>query len=96
MKTKRVVADIGAIIRKERRKRKLKKALIARATGVKPLWLRRTEGGKRRIYIDEFLTLADAIGFNAVRAIRKLVRRRAKSPSGEFCLMSRALRFDAS
>jgi transcriptional regulator with XRE-family HTH domain len=66
------VAHAAAMIRCERKKRKLNQGVVARRLGVPQSWLSRVESGLRPIHIDEFAILAKAIGFNAIRAFRQL------------------------
>ena len=71
---------VAALVRKERRKRDLKQGAVARRLGVKQSWLSRLETGKRgHISMDEFLVLAEAIGFDAVKAYRKISSKARKA-----------------
>jgi transcriptional regulator with XRE-family HTH domain len=69
--TKKAAAEL---IRLERKARKLKRATVAHRCGAAPSWLKRLESGKRPVTLDDFLDLADAIGFNAVEAFRLLAQ----------------------
>jgi transcriptional regulator with XRE-family HTH domain len=69
--TRKAVAEL---VRAERKARKLKRRDVARRLGAKPSWLRRKETGRSPVHLDEFLDLADAIGFNAVEAFRRLAQ----------------------
>jgi transcriptional regulator with XRE-family HTH domain len=71
------------LIRAERKARKLKRAAVAHRCGAVPKWLRRLESGRGGIRLDEFLDLADAIGFNAVEAFRLLAQHRAEGGRGK-------------
>lgn len=61
------------LIREEREKRNLDQVVVAKRMRVEQAWLSRLESGqRRRICISEFFAAADAIGFDALRALRKL------------------------
>lgn len=68
-------SDVAAAIVAERKRRKLKQWYVARRLKKPQSWVSRLESGERRICIPEFLTLAQIIGFDAVRVFRDLQRR---------------------
>jgi transcriptional regulator with XRE-family HTH domain len=67
------------LIRVERKARKLKRSTVAHRCGAVPKWLRRLESGKHPISLDNFLDLADAVGFNAVEGFRLLAQHHAEA-----------------
>jgi transcriptional regulator with XRE-family HTH domain len=58
----------------ERRRRKVRQTELARRLRRSQTWVARTEAGKRRIAVDEFLSIAHVLGFDPVAAIRAISR----------------------
>jgi transcriptional regulator with XRE-family HTH domain len=56
----------------ERKAAKLGQQGLARRLRQHQSWVSRLESGERRVDVLEFLDLADAIGFDAVVALRKI------------------------
>jgi transcriptional regulator with XRE-family HTH domain len=69
-------ATLVAILIAERKKAKLRQEDLAQKLGRDQTWVARLEKGKRRIDVSEFFTLADAIGFDPIRALRRVHRTR--------------------
>jgi transcriptional regulator with XRE-family HTH domain len=62
----------------ERRKAGLRQADVAKKLGEYQSWVSRLESGTRGVDVTEFLNLAQAIGFDAGAAIRRLDRARRR------------------
>ena len=60
------------LIKEERKARGLSQAEVARRLGEYQSWMMRLESGDRRVDIVEFHRVAKAIGFDPVRAVRKI------------------------
>jgi transcriptional regulator with XRE-family HTH domain len=83
------------LIRSERKARKLKRRTVACRCGAVSLWLKRLETGKHPVPLDDFLDLADAIGFDPVETFRKLAQQRAKKYLQSTAASSRTAAFAA-
>lgn len=59
-------------LREERLARKLHQADVAKRLRQSQTWVAYLEGGQRRIDVIEFLAIAKAIGFDAVKMLREL------------------------
>jgi transcriptional regulator with XRE-family HTH domain len=68
----------AALIRREREERDLYQGDVARRLGIPQPRLSQIENGRRPVSIEEFLRIAEAVGFDAMRAIRE-VRARIQS-----------------
>jgi transcriptional regulator with XRE-family HTH domain len=69
----------------ERKARKIRQQRLARRLRRHQSWVARLESGQRRIDVVEYLELADAIGFDPVRVLRK-VRAVARGPRSLACV----------
>jgi len=69
----------------ERKARKIRQQRLARRLRRHQSWVARLESGQRRIDVVEYLELADAIGFDPVRVLRK-VRAVARGPRSPACV----------
>lgn len=56
----------------ERKARRLPQTNLARRLRRHQSWVARLESGQRRIGVDEFLMLAEAIGFDPTKALREI------------------------
>lgn len=63
-------------IRQERIAIGLKQSDVAKRLREHQSWVARLEGGQRRLDVVEFLAVAQAIGFDPVKMIRKLAKAR--------------------
>jgi ribosome-binding protein aMBF1 (putative translation factor) len=61
-----------ALIVAERKKAKLQQAKLAKKIKQHQSFVARLESGQRRIDVVEFLELAEAIGFDPIRALKKI------------------------
>jgi transcriptional regulator with XRE-family HTH domain len=52
----------GQVLRSVREAKGLKQADVAKAVGISPAHLARLESGKRRLYLDDFIMIAEALG----------------------------------
>lgn len=61
-------------LRQERIAKRLKQSDVARRLREHQSWVARLESGQRRLDVVEFLAIANAIGFNPAKMIRKLAK----------------------
>lgn len=66
----------------ERKKRGLRQDEVARALRQRQSWISRIEMGERRIDVIEFLSLADAIGFDPGQIINEIRKKPANEIAG--------------
>jgi hypothetical protein len=68
-----------ALLVAERRRAGLSQIAVAKKLRKQPEWMSHIETGRRqRVSVIEFLALAEAIGFDPAKAVRKLQRLRSK------------------
>ncbi|MCV9960286.1 helix-turn-helix transcriptional regulator [Pararhizobium sp. BT-229] len=72
IRSKGQIALVDLIIEK-RKEAGLTQEDLAKALGQTQPWIAHLEGGERRIDVIEFVRLADAIGFDAVEELRRLI-----------------------
>lgn len=60
------------LIRCKRRQAGLSQVEVAQKVGERQQWVALVEAGQRRISVVEFIALADAIGFDPAKAIKKI------------------------
>ena len=60
------------LIREEREARNLFQSDVAAALGEHQSFIARVESGQRRIDVIEFFRIADAIGFDPIKALKKI------------------------
>lgn len=63
---------LAAFIRAQRKSAGLRQADVAKILGEKQQWMARIEGAHHSLKVVEFIALAEAIGFDASKAIKKL------------------------
>lgn len=63
-----------AFIRARRRAAGLRQVDIAKRLNEKQQWVALIEAGQRRLAVVEFIALADAIGFDPAKAIKKIAK----------------------
>lgn len=61
-----------SLIIAERKKRNLLQVKIAERLKQSQAWMARIEGGNRHICVDEFFALAKVIGFDPIKALRRI------------------------
>jgi transcriptional regulator with XRE-family HTH domain len=67
-------AALVALIRAERRNAGLRQIDIAKRLHEQQQWVALIERGQRRISVVEFLALAQAIGFDPAKALKKIAK----------------------
>jgi transcriptional regulator with XRE-family HTH domain len=65
-------ARLIARLIEERKKAGIRQVDLAKRLKRSQTWVQRTENGKRRLEVIEFITLANAIGFDASRLIDEI------------------------
>jgi len=63
---------LAAILVTERKKAGLRQEDLAKKLKRDQTWVARLEGGKRRIDVSEFFEIAEAIGFDPIKALAKI------------------------
>lgn len=63
-----------ALIRTKRRAAGLRQADVAKKLGETQQWVALIEAGQRRIGVIEFIALAQAIGFDPAKALKKIAK----------------------
>lgn len=64
--------DLVEILTEERVAANLKQRELARRLGVYQSWVAKTEAGQRRVDMVDLFALADAIGFDVVKLVKRL------------------------
>jgi ribosome-binding protein aMBF1 (putative translation factor) len=69
-----LIAELVALLIRERKRAGMTQQGLARALRRQQSWVSRLENGTRsRLYVDEFLGIADVIGFDAAAMLRKVI-----------------------
>lgn len=64
--------DLVELVTKERVAAKLNQRELARRLGQFQSWVAKTEGGQRRVDMVDLFAMADAIGFDVVKLVKRL------------------------
>ena len=64
---------LAEILRDERKKKGIRQTALARQLRQRQNWISRLEAAQRRVDVCEFLVLADAIGFDPIATLQRLI-----------------------
>lgn len=75
--------ELRELLLERRQRAKLKQSELAEKLGWEQQRISKIELGSKRVTVVEFLMIADALGFDAAAAIKRLQRRTAAGNKGE-------------